>query len=238
MGVLRLSRPGWMRSTPAARSRRTCSRVTLAVDVGLELVEQAQVVAGIAQPGQHLAEVAVVEDVVDHLEVELTVPLRERRQILDDARGALAAKRHAAAVEAAEGTVRLGPPPAAARALVHELDAGRELRGKARLGQTLEVLLESRQRGVVQRHGRLGPGHGDRASAVAVAEPGARTDWGAGDEVGDEPGKDRFGLTAHHHVDPGEGPVQRRAHGTVAVGAPEHDDERGIALLEELGQDE
>src|SRR5262249_9584698 len=106
-----------------ARNPRLPEKADLfAPKIRLDFVEEVEAVARFPQPGQHVTEVPEIEDVVDHLEVELAVAPRERCQLFFDPGRTLAPECHAGPIESAEGAVGLCSPPTPSRALVDERD--------------------------------------------------------------------------------------------------------------------
>ena len=211
----------------------------LALQVGLGLVEEAQVVRQLAQLRQDVTEVADVENGVHDVEVEDAVAAGERRHLLENAGRALAPERHAASIDAAERAMGLRAPPAPARGLVGEGELRLKLGPKARLRQPLEVLVEGGGGTLVHRDGAA-RGLGDRHHPwpVPKAEPGLRTHGLAGRQIAHQVGKDPLRLAADDDVDPWKCPVKGGPHGAVAVGPAEDDGERGVAGLENLRQDQ
>ncbi|MFH9672257.1 hypothetical protein ACH4L5_08235 [Streptomyces sp. NPDC017405] len=80
-----------------------------------------QVVTGLGAAGQDGVEVADVEDVVGHDEVEDLVPLRQGQHLGLERLRRLAAALHRGPVQPAERAVVLLSPPAAPRAFDHQL---------------------------------------------------------------------------------------------------------------------
>src|SRR5262245_43033557 len=206
-------------------------------EIGLGLVEEAEIVTPVAQGRQDVAEISHVDDVVDGLEVEPAVALHESLDFLEDARRTLAAKGHARTVEPAERAVRLGAPPAAARGLERQPRLGEDLGGEARLGEPLEVFAVVGNGEAVHRelvsHRLIDH---DGLAHLPEAETRMRMRRSPGQEIPHHLDHDRLALAAHDNVDPRKGAQEGSAHGSIAIGTPEDDGQRRVGLLQLAGE--
>lgn len=208
----------------------------IALEVGLDLVEQRHAGIALLQHGQQVAKIFVRHDVVHGEEAADAVTRLLADELGVHAGGALGAEGHGGTVQAAKSAMRFGSPPATARGLDEErgLDAGSQAAGSEG-GEIILVVGVGESIHVVDAVG----GRGLAGCAGAAVND-------AGDAVGqlarcdalDEQREAIVGLAGADIIYPGKLAVEFEAHDAFAIGAAEDGDFIGVARFDEAGEGE
>ena len=168
--------------------------------------------------------------------MKVLVAPREGVQLFEYTLSGLTAEVHGGAVQATEGAMVLGAPPAPARTLIGNSSRA-DFVGYGTFLQPLKVLVVVRQGRLVHIHApSFGLDDCRYFPFFSYTQSRLERNRVPGDELPKQTWRDPLAFAANHDIDPGIELVQRFAHGAVAVGTAEDDAQARRLLLQALRQ--